>query len=85
MVGMVGEQGKGGEDYTLLSSWWGSLGARPRRWRREKVEVEESSVVGARVRRVRTRAAAEEMERWKERVGGRGGENVWFWFLDRFG
>lgn len=34
-------------------------------------------MAGARVRRVRTRAA-EEMERWKERVGGRGWENVWF-------
>jgi len=62
---------------TLLSSCSGNLGARPRRWRREKAEREEgSSVAGARVRRVRTRAA-EEMERWKERVGGRGWENVW--------
>lgn len=32
-------------------------------------------MAGARVRRVRTRAA-EEMERWKERLGGRGGEKV---------
>ena len=45
--------------------------------RREKLErVSDSEGAGETVRRCRTRAASE-MERWKERVAGRGGSNAW--------